>query len=235
MNALINATPNQTMSSREIAELTGKEHKNVLVDCRTMFAELELDELSFQHIYFDSMNRQQTEYLLTFDLVQTLVTGYSIKLRHAVIQRLNFLESKVAQPFDMNQLIANPAMVIELISGLSARALSLENEKIVLNKTIATITNTDGGIKFQQACKILGVTQSVLAKWLRDHGWDRYLNKARASSAYAEERGYCMTKYEHKQGVKPSGEPYDYNCVEFFILPKGMARIAKEMQKGDAA
>ena len=29
MNMLMNATPSQTMSSREIAELTGKRHDNV--------------------------------------------------------------------------------------------------------------------------------------------------------------------------------------------------------------
>ena len=39
------------------------------------------------------MNRQQTEYALTYELVQTLITGYSIKIRYAVIQRLNYLEA----------------------------------------------------------------------------------------------------------------------------------------------
>ena len=42
----------QTMGSREIAELTGKEHRNVKRDCETMFSELEIDVLSFEHIYF---------------------------------------------------------------------------------------------------------------------------------------------------------------------------------------
>lgn len=43
-----------TMSSVEIAELTGKEHKNVLADVRKMLEELELGELSFQRTYLDS-------------------------------------------------------------------------------------------------------------------------------------------------------------------------------------
>ena len=45
-----------TMSSREIAELCGKEHRNVLADIRTMCEQLNLDVLTFQHIYLDSMN-----------------------------------------------------------------------------------------------------------------------------------------------------------------------------------
>lgn len=45
-----------TMSSREIAELCDKEHRNVLADIRTMCEQLNLDVLTFQHIYLDSMN-----------------------------------------------------------------------------------------------------------------------------------------------------------------------------------
>ena len=37
----------QTMSSREIAELTGKEHKNVLADIRMMLDGLELTSADF--------------------------------------------------------------------------------------------------------------------------------------------------------------------------------------------
>ena len=59
----MNLTPLQntpTMSSREIAELCDKEHRNVLADIRTMCEQLNLDVLTFQHIYLDSMNREQT-------------------------------------------------------------------------------------------------------------------------------------------------------------------------------
>ena len=41
MNQLTAPVP--TMSSRDIAELTGKEHFHVLRDCLTMFDELDLD------------------------------------------------------------------------------------------------------------------------------------------------------------------------------------------------
>jgi len=111
MNQL--TAPVLTMSSRDIAELTGKEHKNVKRDCETMFNELELDALNFEHIYFDSMNRRQTEYLLPKDLVETLITGYSIKLRYQVIQRLHELE---------NTLKPKPMLPQDLPSALRALA-----------------------------------------------------------------------------------------------------------------
>ena len=83
------------MTSREIANLTSKIHKNVLQDVRGMFAELGIDGLNYQRIYLDSLNRQQTEYVLDQELTFTLITGYSIKLRNAVIKRWLELESQV--------------------------------------------------------------------------------------------------------------------------------------------
>lgn len=118
-----------TMSSRQIADLTNKEHKNVKRDCEIMFTELELDALSFERIYLDGMNRQQTEYLLTYELVQTLITGYNIKLRHAVIQRLNELESKQAT------IPQNFAQAMRLAADLYE-----QNERIALERDEAIRT-----------------------------------------------------------------------------------------------
>ncbi len=47
----------QTMSSREIAELTGKAHGHVKRDIEKMLNDLELSPSKFGHIYFDSRNQ----------------------------------------------------------------------------------------------------------------------------------------------------------------------------------
>ncbi|MBL8283604.1 MAG: phage antirepressor KilAC domain-containing protein [Acinetobacter johnsonii] len=121
----------------------------------------------------------------------------------------------------------NPAQLRELLLGYAEQNIQLASENQTLTKAIENITATENGVKFQQACKILNVKQADLAKWLRDKGWDRYINKSRASTHYSQERGYCETKFEEVDGVKPSGEPYNYTKIEFFILPKGMAVLAK--------
>ncbi|HCT3325333.1 TPA: Rha family transcriptional regulator [Enterobacter cloacae] len=82
------------MTSREIAELTGKEHKNVKRDVEKMLSELYPgDALTFEHIYLDSMNRQQTEFSLDRLHVECLLIGYSATLRMKVLKRLKELES----------------------------------------------------------------------------------------------------------------------------------------------
>lgn len=54
----------KTMSTREIAELTGKAHFHVKRDVLALLKELGEDASSFGCIYLDPLNREQTEYLL---------------------------------------------------------------------------------------------------------------------------------------------------------------------------
>lgn len=86
------------MSSREIADLTGKRHDNVVVDIKKMLLELGEDILNFQGIYRDSMNREQTEYFLDRDHTETLLLGYSAELRLRVVRRLREMEDALSKP-----------------------------------------------------------------------------------------------------------------------------------------
>jgi len=95
-----------TMSSREIAALTEKRHDNVLADIRSMLSDLKTDVLTFQAIYLDSMNRQQTEYLLDREHTDCLLTGYSAAMRMAVIKRWRELEGQAARPMTQTEITA---------------------------------------------------------------------------------------------------------------------------------
>lgn len=96
-----------TMTSREIAEVTGKRLYHVNRDIVGMLNELNLDKSKFGSIYFDNKNRQQVEYVLDEELTLTLVTGYSIKLRNAVIKRWKQLENQtVSLQDEINKICA---------------------------------------------------------------------------------------------------------------------------------
>ena len=81
-----------TMSSREIAGLVGKEHKHVLRDIRVMIDELEKDGPVLGHLEYKDSRQYTSKFDLNRELTETLITGYSIKLRHNVIVRLHELE-----------------------------------------------------------------------------------------------------------------------------------------------
>ena len=83
-----------TMSSREIANVTGKRHANVKRDIAAMLKELKLDVLSFEHIYLDGQNREQVEYMLDREHTDCLLTGYSAPMRMKVIRRWRELEQQ---------------------------------------------------------------------------------------------------------------------------------------------
>ena len=153
----------------------------------------------------------------------TVVAQLCPEFTAAIVKRWYELE-KQTPAFD----ISNPLHLLQAIEVQAKQNLQLNAENKALSVAIETITHTEHGVKFQQACKILNAKQQELAEWLRKHNWDRYLNGARASTYYSENRGYCETKYSLKEGVKPSGQPYSFTQTEFFILPKGMQILAKK-------
>lgn len=120
MNKLVSINSELTMSSREIAGLTGKEHKNVKRDIENMLSDLEEDALTFERIYFDTMNRKQTEYHLDRRHVDCLLTGYSAVLRMKVIDRWQELEvdtPKIPQTYaEALRLAADQAEQIALMA-----------------------------------------------------------------------------------------------------------------------
>ena len=92
-----------SMTSKDIAALTRKQHKHVLDDCRKMFEELELQSADFSADYKDGRNRTQSMFDLNQELMMTLVTGYSTKLRNKVVARWMELETK-ARGLEMKKL-----------------------------------------------------------------------------------------------------------------------------------
>jgi Rha family phage regulatory protein len=75
-----------TMTSREVAELTGKDHRNVMRDIREMLEQLEMGVLNFEHTYLHTQNgRSFPIFKLPKDLTITLVSGYSVPMRHKIV------------------------------------------------------------------------------------------------------------------------------------------------------
>ncbi|WP_232077053.1 Rha family transcriptional regulator [Variovorax sp. PBL-E5] len=72
----------KTMTSREIADLTGKEHKHVIRDIRAMLDELAEDGPTLGHVQEDKDARGYTAmFHLDRELTDTLLTGYSAVAR----------------------------------------------------------------------------------------------------------------------------------------------------------
>ena len=90
MKDLVNVK--ETMSSRVIANLTGKQHQHVKRDIEKMLKDLNIDASIFGHNYLDSMNRTQIEYKLPKRETLILASGYNTVLRAKIIDRWLDLE-----------------------------------------------------------------------------------------------------------------------------------------------
>ena len=107
MNSLVNANI-KTMSSKEIAELTGKTHPHVLRDIRGMLDSLNEPKMDHEQYQEVKDNRGYTaEFLLDKELSIILVSGYSIQMRAKIVRR--WIELENAPKVDTyNKICASP-------------------------------------------------------------------------------------------------------------------------------
>lgn len=151
-----------TMSSRDIAELTGKQHQHVKRDVEKMLVELKEDASSFGRIYLDSVNRQQTEYLLDREHTDCLLTGYSAAMRMAVIKRWRELEEQAARPMTQAQLIAASA---NLMVDMERRQAQTERAVAGIERRVEDLSQTTVWDHCPQNCQSLTrIKETMLAR-----------------------------------------------------------------------
>lgn len=160
----------QTMTSRDIAELTGKEHSHVLRDAQKMIEELGLPTMRYIQTWIHPQNKQEyPEYRLTKDLTLTLVAGYNVKMRHAIIKRWEELESKskIALPDFSNPVAAARAWADEV----EAKQLVQQQLAIAAPKAAFVdkyVESSSGSKGFRQVCKLLGAKEPEFRAFLHD-------------------------------------------------------------------
>lgn len=135
----------QTMSSLQIAELTGKQHAHVMRDIRTLLAQ-GINESNFGLVeYTDAKGEQRPCFNLTKKGCLILASGYDAKLRERIIDRWEELETEkqkggfaIPQSFsEALMLAANQAKQIEQL-GQTNQMLLGENEHLTAeNRALA--------------------------------------------------------------------------------------------------
>ena len=210
-----------TISSLEIAERTGKEHKNVKRDIVDVLSKVS-DVPKFERIYKDSMNRDQIEYVLPKREALILVSGYSVELRAAIIDRLDELEKEKNKPL-------LPQTYIEALEALT----QAEKDKLALSETIkqkdeVILSVADLNIKagnvsiadFAKNLAIEGMGQNNMFAWLKGRGF--LMMNTEPYQQYVE-RGYFVRKPYEK---KVNGE----TRYRTMLTPKGTIWLAKMLR-----
>ncbi|BBP71147.1 hypothetical protein PHLH6_31510 [Pseudomonas sp. Seg1] len=219
-----NVSRTVTMSSSEIAELTGKLHKNVIRDIREMLDELQKDGSDLSHVQETKDSRGYTTlFELDKELTETLLTGYSIPLRHKVIRRLNELQAQLDGPRVLARLpdFSNPAAAARAwaeqfeLQQAANQALIEAAPKIAFVERYVESTGLKG---FRQVAKLLKANESRLREFLLD----KKIMYRMGGEWQAYQPHIDAGRFEVKAGTSDSG--HAYNQSKF--TPKGVNWIA---------
>lgn len=216
------------MSSREIAELTGKQHKDVIRDIRVMREALEKDGADLRHLSERHDARGYTaEFLLDRLLTETLLTGYSIPLRHRVILRLAELEERGATPAIPRTLPEALRLAADLAEQ-NTRLQLVVSEQAPLVQALTRIADASGSMCLTDAAKHLCVPRRRLIDWMRDNRWIYRRDGCARWLAYQPRQAAGLL--DHKVtviGLDELGEQRLASQVR--VTAKGLAVLAQKM------
>lgn len=216
-----------TMTSKEIASLCEKEHRHVIRDIKTMMVELQKDGpvLGYGEI---KDRRGYTEiFHLDKELTETLITGYSIRLRRKVVARMNELEGLLSEK--LAPALPNFA---DPVAAARAWADAIEQKQIAQEQLAIAAPKVEfvdkyveaTGLKgFRQVAKLLGAKENALGEFLESQKIMYRLGGERVPYANHIDAG----RFSVKTGQADNG--HAFNSAKF--TPKGVQWLAELWNK----
>jgi phage antirepressor YoqD-like protein len=209
-----------TMSSREIAELTGRDHGNVMRDIRTMLDDLQASNLNpacETTTYAGANGQRYPQYELDRDTCLTLLLGYDAVARMKVVKRWQELEVQAAPavPRTMSQALRLAAEQAEQIEQQQA-ALALAAPKA---EYVDRYVAANGAKGFRQVAKLLGANEHAFRAWLQDEKIMYRLGGEWTAHQCHIDAG----RFVVKTGVAQANE-HAFNATKF--TPKGVNWVA---------
>lgn len=213
-----------TMSSREIAELTGKRHDNVMSDIKTMLDSLGAHAPSFLGTYKTSRGNIYELFNLPKRETLILVSGYNIELRAKIIDRWQELEDQ-QQPdisTDTGKLLMIQGLVekqLALIAENEQQARELEHAKPAV-KFLENFVEAKSTKGLREVAKVLGLKEREFVATLEAQKILFRQSGQLLPFAQFQHNGYFEVK---------TGEANGYAFHQTRFTPKGIAWITKRL------
>lgn len=216
---------NQTMSSREIAQLCNKDHRHVLRDIDDLNATYEVMALPKvgQSDYIADNGQSYRQFLLSKEQTIDLITGYRADIRIRINRRWQELEAQASAPVipaTLSEALRLAADQAELIEYQQSRLALVEPKAAALD----VIDSAIGSLNVRDTAKTLGIPQNKFVNWCIAHDW-----------MYRDNRNKLkMSSIRMKQGfMEERAVTYQGNSNERvattqpLFTPKGLTRLAK--------
>lgn len=230
------------MSSREIADLTGKNHADVMRDIRKLnesYDNLGLSRIA-ETFYVDTFNRNQPQFELTKMQTFDLMTGYNTELRIKVNRRWEELESKQLIDFTDPNTILQIAQSwkdeqdkrIQAERIIEQKEAQLQLQEHVIKESAPKVEYYDevldskGLISTTIIAKDLGMSATTLNRRLNQLGVVFKQNNTWVPYAKYQSCGYCKSKtfpYTDHDGKQKTS-------IHFYWTEKGRKFIMNHIE-----
>jgi len=235
-----------TMTSLDVAEATGKQHKHILADIRKEIDDLgaELGEPIFRPTsYKDKSNREKPCYEFGKDGAMQLALKYDAKTRYLVIKKIEELENRGKKQLPGTYKEA----LIKLVEQVE------ENEKLQTNNLLLSQQNNElkpkadyydlfinnkGLVTITSIAKNYGMTAYALNKKLHDLGIQYSHSKTWFLYSKYQSEGYTHTEphpYVDKQGrdqVRPNTKwtPKGHAFIYYLLKKEGILPLIERKE-----
>lgn len=224
LSAVIGNGAPLTMSSQEIAELTGKDHDNVRRDIKNLGEAL---SLSFEEKSQPSSGgRPSRIYLLSKRETLILVSGYRVDLRAKIIDRWMELES--GSPAAAMLDPSDPKVMLAVFSHLQQQVV--EKDGIIAAqaeqvKKLERLEGAHGSMCISNAAKTLGVGRNELFNFMSARRWIFKRAGSKDWLAYDDKRKAGLM--EHDDHIYLDNEGRERIATRALVTAKGLVKLSE--------
>lgn len=164
------------MTSMEVAEITGKEHKHVMRDIRVLL-EQGVHESNFGLTFIirtlpNNAQRKDPCYNITKKGCLILASGYNALLREKIIDRWEELETKERQTVPALPQTYLEALKALVLSEEQKQVLALENESMKPKADyFDTLVERGSNLNLRDTAKMIGVSERFFIEYLLLNGY----------------------------------------------------------------
>ena len=164
------------MTSMEVAEITGKEHKHVMRDIRVLL-EQGVHESNFGLTFVirtlpNNAQRKDPCYNITKKGCLILASGYNALLREKIIDRWEELETKERQNVPALPQTYLEALKALVLSEEQKQVLALENESMKPKADyFDTLVERGSNLNLRDTAKMIGVSERYFIEYLLLNGY----------------------------------------------------------------